>query len=254
MTTPNQLQPLHETLLSPEQQEIRGTLYEFGRTLVEQDSRLHISVDIEADGPSFGLGNIRSIGGVTPDGETFYTELKPLTDKNNPPQHEFCETHGLEITRLSEEGEDVGIAMQRFMEWTHQRVEAAGKAKPVMVGQAIGWDNAFINSYAYYAGVVNPYGLKALDICSESYAGMAEYDFGKTGKNDFPKIIWPDKEFPHHALEDAIIQMQLHYGTLALDALQRDPERYTNLIDPEQFRKLHSYIEQNPQLCKAQAT
>lgn len=231
-----------EEVLSPEQEGIRERLWALGFEIVQNLPQLHVSVDIEADGPMYGLGNMLSVGAVTPTGETFYAELKPIGEEHHKGQREFCEMHGLEHERLMEEGEEAESVLGNFADWTNEQVTKSGKGRPLMVGQAIAWDAMFIHAYFSSVGLENPYGIKPLDIASEAFSGIAEKDMDKTGKDDYPAIIRPDDDFPHHALEDAKIQMQYHYGVIALNAL-RNPGEHPDLINSELINEVSPHIE-----------
>lgn len=224
MHYPEHIQNPNTAPLNEAEQVLRERLWQIGFQIIEDAPQNHISYDIEGDGPAFGLGNIASLGAVAPDGKTFYRELKPLfPDSYDPGQRKFCEEHGLETNRLLAEGTEPTTAMQEFVAWVDEQTEKTGK-KPVMVGQAIAWDWAMTHGYFAYAGIKDPFGIKPLDICGEAFPGIAGYDMKQTGKDDFPRFVWPDQDFPHHALDDARIQAYLHAGVLGLNAALRNPD------------------------------
>lgn len=210
--------PLNET-----ERALRERLWSIGFQIIEDAPDNHISWDIEGDGPAFGLGNVLSWGGIAPDGDEFYDEIKPLFPDNfDPGQRQFCEEHGLEIDRLIREGTDPAEAVQKLAAWVNRQTEKTGK-RPRMVGQAIAWDWSMTHAYFAKAGIEDPFGIKPLDICSEALPGIAGYDMKRTGKDDFPRFIWPDQDFPHNALEDSKIQAYLHAGVLGLNAAMMNP-------------------------------
>ncbi|HTE57472.1 MAG TPA: hypothetical protein VK694_01920 [Verrucomicrobiae bacterium] len=212
--------------LSDSEVELRERLLEVGFQIIEDAPQNHVSYDIEGDGEAFALGSIFSWGGVAPSGDTFYDELRPLfPDKFTPSRRQFCEDHGLGVERLMDEGTDPQEATEKLVTWLNEQTEKTGK-KPLMVGQAIAWDYSMTHAYFANYGIDDPFGRtpKPLDICGEAFAGVAGYDMKQTGKEDFPRFIWPDQEFPHQALEDSKIQGVLHAGVLALDATLRNSD------------------------------
>ena len=107
--------------------------------LLEQNGQRHvqyapqafIDVDVEADGVA-GHGSLLSIGAVSPWGDEFYTELRPINSEYIPANREFCEQHGLTRERLLDEGQDPCQALLDFTDWTERIVLTNAKQSAVL--------------------------------------------------------------------------------------------------------------------------
>ena len=204
-----------------------------GRFIVQASSALYIDLDVESDGKP-GYGSLLSIGAVTPQGEEFYTELKPSSDRFLTSQKQFCEEHGLERERLLLEGQDIDEAVRDLDSWV-KRV-AKGR-QPVLTAFNASFDYPWVDLAYAEAGLENPFGiagycLKSLAMSirlGEAGTSLGEaYEWSKTSKRLLPESIVPSEEFSHNALEDAKYQQKLHYamiGYLSAQAekLQRPP-------------------------------
>ncbi|MBI4459245.1 MAG: hypothetical protein HY648_04195, partial [Acidobacteria bacterium] len=106
----------------------------------ERLADIYFSADVETDGPIPGPFSILSFALVYAgvfDGQqftrpenyrqTFYTELKPISDNYQP---EALRANGLDRARLCVEGEAPKSAMTRACRWVKQ---LAGQDKPVLV-------------------------------------------------------------------------------------------------------------------------
>lgn len=187
-----------------------------GERIVLDAADCFIDLDIESDGKA-GYGSLMSIGAITPRGETFYRELKPVNDKYIPSQRDFCEQHGLERERLLEEGQDPVEAIYDLDIWTR---EVAENRKPVLTAFNAAFDFSWIDLGFAEAGIENPFGVAGY--CLKSLAmsiglqskqnATADYDWANTTKNRLPAELVPVREFTHHALDDAKWQQELHYA------------------------------------------
>src|SRR5437868_4471794 len=117
---------------------------EKGLSVIQSAPSLYIDVDVEADGKA-GYGSMLSIGGVSPFGDEFYCELKPLYDRWLEPQKQFCEAHGLERERLLDEGIEPLKAIKHFVEWTKATTAAHAKNKPVFTAFNASFDFPWID-------------------------------------------------------------------------------------------------------------
>ncbi len=195
-------------------------LIQGGREIVRAAPQLYIDIDVEADGKP-GYGSLLSIGAVTPDGDTYYTELKPGSDVYIDSQRQFCEDHGLELTRLKREGVPPKSAMQDFYNWTMLHAERQNK-QPVFTAFNAGFDYGHIDlEFAKY-GIKNPYGIAPFCLKSLAMAITPQWDWRKTVKDNLPPEVLPAGEFTHHALEDAIYQQHIHFGLAGLLARARN--------------------------------
>lgn len=190
-------------------------IFERGREIVLAAPQLYIDVDIEADGIA-GHGSMLSIGAQSPTGESFYSEIRPMTDDFKAGNREFCEQHGLERERLLLEAPYATEVMAEFHKWITEVSEKNGKP-PVFTAFNAAFDWAFVDLYFIKAGFEkNPFGIAPFDLKSLALPLTGEWDWSKTSKSKLPKIIIPDGDFTHHALEDAQYQQKLHFGMASL--------------------------------------
>lgn len=194
----------------------REALYERGREIVLKAPVLYIDVDVEADGKA-GYGSMLSIGAQSPTGESFYSEIKPISEDYIEGQKEFCETHGLPRDRLVQEAPSFEQVMQEFAKWLEDLREKYGKP-PVFTAFNAAFDFAFVDLYFTKVGIENPFGIAPFDLKSLALpiVGDGGWDWAQTSKSKLPQIIVPEGEFTHHALEDAQYQQKLHYGMAGL--------------------------------------
>lgn len=204
------------TSLTPNEQELREQLFFYGKTWVEGARQLYIDIDVEADGKP-GHGSLLSIGAISPHGEKFYCELKPASNDWVPSQRAFCEQHGLPRDYLLKHGLPSHEAILNFVTWTNQLKEKY-KKPPVFTAFNAGFDFGFIDLYCLKAGIDNPYGIAPFDLKSKAQDLNREWDWSQTSKDKLPKIVIPDGDFTHNALEDAIYQQKIHFALAGLSA------------------------------------
>lgn len=196
-----------------------------GKEIVLSAPQLYIDVDVEADGIA-GYGSMLSIGGQSPTGESFYSEIKPISEDFRDYQRDFCETHGLQRERLMREAPEYDRVMAEFNEWVAGLSEAQGKP-PVFTAFNAAFDWGFVDMYFAKAGFKNPFGIAPFDLKSLALPLTGNWDWSKTSKSKLPDILIPDGDFTHHALEDAQYQQKLHFGMAAL----LGAEKYGQLSD-----------------------
>jgi DNA polymerase III epsilon subunit-like protein len=165
----------------------------------------YVSVDIEADGRIPGESSLLSLGAVAVDrpGETFYAELKPISERFLP---EALAVSGLDRARLAAEGLDPAEAMARFCAW----VGGLG-GHPVFVSFS-SWDWVFVYYYLVRFAGRSPFGHSSLDLKSY-YAGRFGADFRATAKRriarDNPALLADLGPHTHNALDDAREQAEI---------------------------------------------
>jgi hypothetical protein len=190
-----------------------------GREIVQQAPQLYIDLDVEADGIP-GYGSLLSIGAVSPYGETFYAELKPMSEKYLPSNRAFCEAHNLERERLLQEADDPQSVIRNLARWAIDLTELHSKDKPVLSAFNASFDFPWIDLAMKEGGVEqNPFGVAGFCIKSLAMALPGAYNWRKTTKGNLPVELVPPGDFTHNALEDAIYQQQIHFalaGKLAL--------------------------------------
>lgn len=205
--------------------EEKNELFRRGKEIVLGAPQLYIDIDVEADGIA-GHGSMVSIGGQSPTGESFYSEIKPISEDFRDDQRDFCEAHGLQRERLMREAPEYDRVMAEFNEWVAGLSEAQGKP-PVFTAFNAAFDWGFVDMYFAKAGIKNPFGIAPFDLKSLALPLTGDWDWSKTSKSKLPEIIIPEGDFTHHALEDAQYQQKLHFGMAAL----LGAERYEQLSD-----------------------
>lgn len=182
---------------------------------------MFFSVDVEASGTLPGFYDLLSIGAVTVargPGEyavgshEFYVEIQPQHGTFNPAS---MEVNRLDLKRLANEGVPLVEAATRFAAFV--KAVCPRRDPPVFVGYCANFDWAFVNDMFQRAGIVNPFGYKALDLRSMAY-GVFSYDWGRISHTRLLQLLeqppLPASE-AHHALADARHQAKMLVGLLA---------------------------------------
>lgn len=176
---------------------------------------LYISADIEADGPipgrysmlSFGLVVAAGFDGETfqpeEDGETFYRELKPITDEFDA---EAVAASGLDRDALAQSGAEPESAMREAAAWVES---VAAGARPVLVGYPVVFDWMFLHWYFVAFCGSSPFGFSgALDM-KTIYQQKANVALDAAGRNDLPPELRATRPHTHNALDDAREQAEI---------------------------------------------
>jgi hypothetical protein len=177
---------------------------------------VYISTDIEADGPipgpysmlAFGLAVAGTYDGATfaprdPATDTFYRELKPISDFFDPAA---LKVSGLDRALLAREGTDPTAAMREAAEWVQTQTDGA---RPVMVGYPVVFDWMFIHWYFMRFVGESPFGFSgALDM-KTMYQQKARVTLDLAGRNDLPRELASSRRHTHNALDDAIEQAEI---------------------------------------------
>lgn len=180
---------------------------------------LYISADVEADGPipgtfsmlSFGLAVAATFDGQTfepsdPSQQTFYRELKPISDRFDPTA---LEVSGLDRDRLAHDGAEPQAAMRDATGWVAERAAAAGGARPVLVAYPVVFDWMFLHWYLINFAGASPFGFSsALDI-KTLYQQKAHVTLDQAGRNDLPDELRSPRPHTHNALDDAVEQAEI---------------------------------------------
>ena len=203
--------------------ELDMRLIETGKEIILNSPQTYISIDIEADGIA-GYGSMLSIGAVSPNGEEFYSEIRPISEDYIDANRNFAEEHGLERKRLEKSAPDSLTVMQKFSDWIESVVERNENKKPVFVAFNAAFDWSFVDLYFKKSGIDNPFGIAPLDLKSIalSLKSNSDFDWIKTKKDNLPNSILPNENFTHNALDDAIYQQTLFYGLVALNQKQNE--------------------------------
>ena len=178
---------------------------------------LYISADVEADGPIPGLYSMSSLGLVVAaryDGsvlerprqpDTFYRELRPVTDRFDPAA---AAVSGLDRQALLRDGADPAGAMSDLVGW----VEELGRrhdARAVFAAYPASFDWMFVYHYliAYYGS--SPFGFSGVLDMKTFYAARSGAVFGSATKRSMPAGLLSSRPHTHNALDDAREQADL---------------------------------------------
>ena len=174
------------------------------------DLNSFISVDIEAAGAIPSQYAMLSIGAcnLAQPRRTFYAELVPDKQQTDP---RAMAVHGLDLTRLEQEGLAPEEALRRFAAWLADVVPPG--RRPLMVGFNLPYDWMFINDYFLRYLGSNPFGHSAVDI-KAVYMGASGKSWAETSGTFLHQRYHNGNELTHNALEDAIAQALIFEGIL----------------------------------------
>lgn len=140
-----------------------------------------------------------------PSKQTFYRELKPISDEFDEPALSAAR---LDRDKLSRDGANPESAMREALEWVNAQALNVN-AKPVLVGYPVIFDWMFLCWYFVRFAGESPFGFSgALDI-KTMYQQKARVTIDRAGRNDLPEILRSSRPHTHHALDDAIEQAEV---------------------------------------------
>ena len=164
-------------------------------------SELYVATDIEADGPIPGTYSMIALGMAVvgqPD-LSFYTELKPISDRYVP---EALAVSGLDRERLKREAPEAQSAMAAAAAWLDQ---LSVMGKPVFVAAPAVFDGMFVHWYFMEFVGRNPFAVNGAGIDLRSYwMGARGCEWGETGRSKITaalSVLAPPHT--HNALDDA---------------------------------------------------
>lgn len=179
---------------------------------------LHISIDLEADGPIPGTTDysMSSLGAclVEHPQERFYVELRPISKKFNP---EALAVSGLDRERLILEGTKPKKAMRQFENWVKLML-AKYNAERALAVTLSEWDQMFVDWYSVH--FLGHRVVKFTGIEMKSYF-MGKHDikdFGQTGRDEMLQHYPTKHAHTHRADDDAIEQADIFRRMLADEA------------------------------------
>ncbi len=184
---------------------------------------LYLSADVEADGPVPGLYSMSSLGLVVAgrydgsvlerprDPETFYRELRPVTDRVDPAA---AAVSGLDRAVLAREGAEPADAMRDLVRWVDELARRYD-ARPVFAAYPASFDWMFVYHYliAYHGS--SPFGFSGVLDLKTLYAARSGAVFGQATKRSMPRHLLSPRPHTHHALDDAREQADLLANLLA---------------------------------------
>jgi hypothetical protein len=178
---------------------------------------VYFSADIETDGPIPGPYSMLSFAMVyagtfdgrdfrSPDdyAESFYRELKPISDKFQP---EALRVNGLDRERLLREGETPESAMSAASRWIKK---IAGCHTPVLVAYPLSFDWSWLYWYfVQFAAEGSPFNHSLCFDMKTAFAVKAGVPISEAGRSKLLPSLRPPGKHTHHALEDAVEQAQI---------------------------------------------
>ena len=176
---------------------------------------VYFSVDVEADGPIPGPYSMISFGvavagrrGETfttadPTAQTFYRELRPISDEFVPAA---LEVSGLDRAHLTNHGTPPEQAMRELVEWIG---EVCGDGRPVMVAYPASFDWMFLYWYLIRFTGGSPFGHSGCLDMKTMYAVRAGVPLRQAVKKLMPRELLSTRRHTHHALDDAVEQADL---------------------------------------------
>lgn len=177
---------------------------------------IHISIDIEADGPIPGPYSMLSLGmavagrfdgqrfeAADPERETFYTELKPISDRWDP---SAVNVAGLDRDALRRDAPQPHAAMAAAAKWVRG---VSGGETPVGVCWPLAFDWMFLHWYFISFCGESPFGFSSCLDMKTAYQQKAGVLIECAGKDDIPDELRPVRHHEHHARADAVEQAEL---------------------------------------------
>lgn len=178
---------------------------------------IYVSVDVEADGPipgpysmlSFGMAACGLYDGkrfqaLDPRKQTFYRELKPISDVFVP---EALAVSGLDRDLLKVEGSNPKEAMEEAAAWLAKITPEGGR--PIFAAWPLSFDWLF--SYWYFMNFVGscPFGHSGAIDMKTFYAVRSGLPLRYVGKRGMPAELKSQHPHTHNALDDAIEQGEM---------------------------------------------
>ena len=169
--------------------------------MTEKLPELYIATDVEADGPIPGPYSMISLGmSVVGDPEkTFYTELKPISDKFVPAA---LAVSGLDREKLIKEAPSAQEAMEAAAKWIN-KLRKIGR--PVFLAGPAVWDGMFVHWYFIKFLGKSPFGSTGSGIDLRSYwMGLKGCEWVESRKGRIKhEMNLKDLPHTHHAGDDA---------------------------------------------------
>lgn len=209
-----------------------------GGVLADRD--LYISIDIETDGPipgptSWGYSML-SLGACVagwldeghgfvrcpPDADTFYVELRPISDDVVPQALAVCQgALSMPRSALLEQGTEPRVAMRDFVDWVNA-VEQMYLGQAVAVGWPSSWDfGTWVFWYLQRFVGSSPFSHGQHRDIRDVLAAKHGVPIRGLSKRSLPDSVRPSRQHSHNALDDAIEQAELFANVMAEDSSMR---------------------------------
>ena len=175
---------------------------------------LYVCVDTEVDGHVPGPYSMVSIGAcaaairdvdatveiLDPDEQTFYAELKPISDTY---LEKALRATRLERAQLERDGRPPGAAMAQFATWVDD-LAIAHDAQPILAAFPLGLVWQFTQYYLHQYAGRSPFGQSAHYDIKTAYAALAPSAVHDVIRRRMPStLLGPRSSKTGHALKDA---------------------------------------------------
>jgi len=178
---------------------------------------VYISADVETDGPipgrfsmtSFGLALAGRFDGNTfertdPRAQTFYRELRPITDEADP---DTARVSGLDRDQLLRSGAAPVAAMTEAASWIR---DVAGDGTPILVAYPLSFDWSFLYWYfVAFAEGGSPFRHSSCLDMKTLYAVRTGTPIALSGASRLPAHLQSSRPHEHHGLADAVEQAEI---------------------------------------------
>lgn len=186
---------------------------------------VYFSVDVEADGPIPGPYSMSSFGiavagtfesghfvPVDPTAQTFYAELRPISDDFDA---RAASVSGLDRAALIRDGRDPREAMNACAAWV---TETAAGRYPVFAAYPLGFDWMWMYWYfVRFADAGSPFDYSRAFDMKTMYALRAGLPISRAGLTRLPEFLRSTRPHTHNARDDAIEQAGILANLFAWD-------------------------------------
>lgn len=146
---------------------------------------------------------------ISPDTDTFYAELRPISEDFVP---SALAVSGLDRETLVREGRDPAEAMSEAARWVRR---VCGDSLPVLAAYPLSFDWMWIYWYFMKFTGTSPFGhSRCIDI-KTLYAAKAGVPIGQATKRQMPGHLMSKRPHTHNALDDAKEQAELLQNLMA---------------------------------------
>jgi hypothetical protein len=185
---------------------------------------VYFSADVETDGSIPGPYSLLSFALVyagrfdgkrfvqpTAYDQTFYRELKPISERFQP---DALRINGLDRDRLIREGDDPARAMTDAARWVRS---VAGGARPVLVAFPLSFDWTWL--YWYFVAFSrdgSPFNHSSCFDIKTAYAVKTRLPIARAGRASIAQALKSSRPHTHNALDDAIEQAEVFANVFRL--------------------------------------
>lgn len=147
---------------------------------------------------------------LDPSSDTFYVELKPISDDVVPEALAVCESSlSMPRSELQNRGADPAPAMRQFVGWV-KAAERKHEARAVAVGWPSSWDfGTWVFWYLTRFAGESPFSHGQHRDIRDVLAARQNVPVRGLTKRAIPQHLKPKRRHTHHALDDAIEQAEL---------------------------------------------